>query len=127
MATELERAIKRLRGHGYTVENVPFASVSPDGYILAYTVGAGLASNDDIIRISDGLDHLPTGPGFEVGQAVQLLSRLEPPANVPLGAVATVDAVWPREITIRKGNKVVRIDPSAVRHFPEPEARKRRR
>ena len=125
MPTDLERAIKKLRTQGYTVKQVPAGAVSADGYVLVYRVGEGLASNDDIIRIADGLDHLPIGQAFEIGQAVQLLTSLMPSANIPAGAVATVEEVWPHEVTIRKGNKRVRVESSAIRAFPLPEARKR--
>lgn len=127
MPTELETAVKRLRAQGYKLEQVPAGAVSADGYILLYTVGEGLASGDDIIRISNGLDHVPAGPDYEVGQAVQLLTPLMPPANIPAGAVATIEAVWSREVTICKGNKLVRVDLSAIRAFPLPEVRKRKR
>ncbi len=83
MATELEQSIKRFREHGYTVHQVPAGAVSADGYVLLYTVGEGLASGDDMIRIAAGLDHLPTGPGFVIGQAVQLITTLTPPTSQP--------------------------------------------
>ena len=125
MSTDLENAIAKLRRFGYSVEEAPYASVSSDGYMMSYLVGGGLASNYDIMAISDGLEHLPTGADFEVGQAVQFVLPL-PGGDIPAGAVAIVEEVWPNEIKVRRGNKLGRVDPSAIKHFPQPDRKKRR-
>ena len=118
--------MKRLREQGYRVGQMPHAMVSADGYMVRYTVGEAPASDDDIMRISGGLDHLPTGPDFEVGQAVQLLSPIQP-ANIPAGAVATVLEVWPGIVVIEKGANRVQVNPSMIQAFPLAEAQARRR
>jgi hypothetical protein len=58
---------------------------------MSYLVGGGLASNYDIMAISDGLEHLPTRADFEVGQAVQFVLPL--PGGIPAGAVAITATV----------------------------------
>jgi hypothetical protein len=56
------------------------------------------------------------GNGFEVGHQVRLKTALEPPANIPAGAIGTVIRVSDWDVWARFDKGVVRLPMSEVEH-----------
>ena len=51
---------------------------------------------------------------FEVGHQVRLKTALEPPANIPAGAIGTVTRVSDWDVWVRFDNCVIRLPMSEV-------------
>ena len=54
------------------------------------------------------------GKGFEIGHQVRLKTALEPPANIPAGAVGSVIRVSDWDVWVRFDKSVVRLPMSEV-------------
>ena len=54
--------------------------------------------------------------GFEVGHQVRLKTALEPPANIPAGAIGAVTRVSDWDVWVRFDKGVIRLPMSEVEH-----------
>jgi hypothetical protein len=67
------------------------------------------------IKISTGSRAMKKG-NFVIGQHVRLKWELEPPANIPAGAIGEVTRVSPWDVWVRFEKLVVRLPFSEVEH-----------
>jgi hypothetical protein len=67
--------------------------------------------------VERGFYTVPTvGKDFEVGHQVRLKTTLEPPANIPAGAIGSVNRVSDWDVWVRFGKNVVRLPMGEVEH-----------